>query len=431
MEDLRDDDNMHSHQANLPIKIDKLEFQNIHRTDHAFLSSIFAPVIQAKTMSELKEALSQTLTRVNRLSLFKESSISIQESDVSLDGLKLIFTGEEKRYRVKAGTEVQKHDIAFSFGGFWANVFGRGETLEANASYGSTSTTPLMLSFKKPLFGDPDKIIDLSFVNSTLGKSAWQPFSSKLHQFTISWLFPSKFGMHSLKSSVEQHSLFNFSETASPLMRSQEGRFLRSKLSHSLSIDLRDDRILPTNGHYLKHSIELCNSFPGRGNSGFIKQELYAQIVQPIFKDLSVAVSGHCGMISSLLQQSSSSILTLDRFHMGGPHSIRGFQANLLGPKDGDDCIGGRYISEAALQLSFPLSPATKNIVRGHVFVNSGLLSDELLPVTTMKHHCHSSVGCGVGVNIVGARLELNACYPLTDKRTSPSIQVGIGMDFL
>lgn len=417
-----------------PLKIDGLEFENIKRTDHEFLRTIFAPVLKANDMAELKRALSDTMGKLNRLSLFKESSISIQGSDVSLDGLKLIFRGEEKRYRIKAGTEAQKNDIAFSFGGFWANLFGRGETLEANASYGTTSSTPILLSFKKPLFGDPDRIVDISFTNTSMARNTWQPFATKLHQFALSCSMPSKYGMHLVKSTVEHRSLLDFAPNSSPLIRNQEGSFVRSLLSHTLTLDHRNDRVLPTSGHYIKVTSELCNNVTGNG--GFLKQELYCQLVRPIINgDFAVALSGHCGVINPLM---TDSILFSDRFHMGGPNSLRGFQTNSLGPRDQEDCLGGKYISEAGLQLSFPFSQATKTIVRGHMFVNSGVLSDILFPFRSIKDHMHSSIGCGIGANLGGVRLELNACYPLPNSSSSnhsnikgPSVQVGIGMDFL
>lgn len=413
------------------LKIDELEFDNIHRTDHSFLRSIFVPVLKANNMGELKQALSDTMGRLNRLSLFKETSISIKESDVSLDGLKLVFRGEEKRYRIKAGTEVQKNDVAFNFGGFWANVFGKGETLEANASYGVTSCTPLLLSFKKPLYGDPDRIVDLSFTNTSMGKTAWQPFTTKLYQFGLSCSMPSRFGMHVVKSLVEQRTLQDFSPTSSPLMKSQEGQVTRSIMSHTVSFDRRNDRVLPTSGHFIKYSTELCNKVSGKG--AFLKQELYCQLIKPvIFKDVSVAISGHCGIISPFL---NDCILTSDRFHMGGPSSLRGFQTNSLGPKDQDDFIGGKYISEAAVQLSFPFSEATKRFVRGHFFFNSGILSDQLLKLKELREHNYSSIGCGLAANLGGVRLELNACYPVKTSQSitqsGPSLQVGIGMDFL
>lgn len=413
------------------LKIVQIRFQDLKRTNTDFIHKIFSPLYSVNSVDDLKRKLSSIMHKVNRLSIFKESSIDITESDSSSEGLVLTFRGIEKNYSLKAGTEVQKDDVAFRFGGHWINILGKGESLEANASYGLACTTPLSLSFKKPLYGDPDRVLEFFLSSCSSGRQIWQPYKCKTDQAGSAISFPlGDNGTNVLKAVICQRTAYDFIPTSSPSYLNHAGTVVKASLINQSAFDRRDDRVLPTKGSLWKHQTEISTI---QGNCNFMKQEAYGQISFPIHRLLTLGISGRCGFIK-VVNGNHNLLSSLDKFHMGGPNSIRGFQVNSLGPKEASNTLGATYVAESCVNLSFPLSESLK-IVRGHLFLNSGVLTNQLSHLTRQK--LYSSFGCGIVANLGGARFEMNACYPVVnnslsyDDITRPSIQIGIGMDFL
>jgi outer membrane protein insertion porin family len=137
-------------------------------------------------------------------------------------------------------------------------------------------------------------------------------------------------------------------------------------------------------------------------------------------------------------------LLVIDKFQLGGPLSIRGFGLNSLGPKDRGDPIGGDCSAELGIGCLFPLSRGTKDIVRGHVFGNAGVLTNLNRSIgcwqnfrnllKTNSTPINASVGMGLQVCLGEAKLEFNIARPVSRERGAifgRGIQVGVGIEFL
>lgn len=132
-----------------------------------------------------------------------------------------------------------------------------------------------------------------------------------------------------------------------------------------------------------------------------------------------------------------------DRTFIGGPTSVRGFSLRGIGPYDRADALGGDVAFEAAVALSFPLVPAWKSFMKGHVFINAGnamLFSNAWLSkpgqaFNQLLGEAGASLGTGLVFKVLDmARLELNYAIPLKMKdsfRFHEGLQIGLGIDFL
>ena len=123
--------------------------------------------------------------------------------------------------------------------------------------------------------------------------------------------------------------------------------------------------------------------------------------------------------------------------------TVRGFHWNSIGPKDGitGDPLGGDISVESGIELTFPITSHTKDMVRGHIYLNNGLLisnTDRIFTVLMENNGnvgWNSSLGAGILVKIgEQAKVELNAGIPIIKEMHSQfnrGIQVGIGVEFL
>lgn len=457
--------------------VKSIEFEGLQRTNSKLLHQALTDCYYARDLSELSRALTLAFDKFNRLNIFKEVAVVIDQAgepgaepnasgswSPSLDRpqeIKLIFKVKEKRMNIKTGTEFRRRDVAWNFGGSFYNIFGNAEVLDLSTSIGASSSVPFSVNFVKPMGGDPDRLfivnacnVKENFLNGCNWKNDIRAASAAFQ------VFDRLKGRHELKYLAEWRRLYDLKSGSSHIIRDQAGASLKSSLIHTWSKSTRDDTMLPTSGRFMRLVTEIAGA-GGLGNQSFCKGELFFQNnwtpswTRP-FIPITLSQSFKFGHAVPIGQ--SSFIPISDRFFMGGPTSIRGFVLNSLGPRQFSDALGGTTIAELGFQISFPIFQRAANFARGHLFLNAGVLGEpnlietlsegltsvrkhkSLLPLITSPAlqatlNPNVSVGAGLMFKMAeSARLEFNFTMPLIkqpDVHVERGIQVGIGMEFL
>lgn len=110
--------------ANPRIKVKSIEFEGLKRTQKEFLMKTlgYCGMEESGSLLELSGALSGAFNRLERLNIFKNVSVTIDQADKQEDDnedaedvhkVKIIFKCKEKRFNVRTGTELQRKDIAW------------------------------------------------------------------------------------------------------------------------------------------------------------------------------------------------------------------------------------------------------------------------------------------------------------------------------
>lgn len=428
--------------TDIPIKVSKVHFTGTERTKTDVLQPAVQPCFQAETFGQLTQSLSQVSQNLARLEIFKDYRFVIDHSGEEGDGGLLVRVEvTERKYKVHAGTEIQKNEVGLGMGGTLYNVFGRAEKLEAQAALGSKSATPLSITLTKPVSGHPDRLLRLSCFSTLQHYIDGANYKNRLQGLSATYTFPSRVirgAQHEVKYNLDWRHVFDIADGASITVRRNAGHSIKSSLSHTLVRCSRDCLVFPSRGALLKVGTEVS----GLGGSvAFARGDLTAQSHLSLYKKLVLNTSVRLGHISPLLGQK---VALLDKYQMGGPLSVRGFALNSLGPKDRHDSIGGDLSAEAGVGLSFPFSPSTSHMVRGHIFANAGILMDydrgqgQGLKGNWQRllaHTSNTSVGAGIQVKLGEAgRLEMNVAYPIGMQRSAMfhrGLQVGLGVEFL
>ena len=138
-----------------------------------------------------------------------------------------------------------------------------------------------------------------------------------------------------------------------------------------------------------------------------------------------------------------------DRFFLGGSTDIRGFREFGMGPRDGNDAVGGDLYYAGGVSLFAPLPRlGAESPFRFQAFLNGGRLV-ALEDVSATKD-VRGAVGRAVGEVLGGtpsaaagvglvyahpvARFELNFAVPVVvreEERGRKGLQFGVGMSFL
>ncbi|HSS66657.1 MAG TPA: outer membrane protein assembly factor BamA, partial [Gammaproteobacteria bacterium] len=133
--------------------------------------------------------------------------------------------------------------------------------------------------------------------------------------------------------------------------------------------DTRDNRLLPNRGQLTRISADLA--VPGLDLS-FYKLRLLHQRVLPLFKDFALALEGDVGYGDGY--GSTRDLPLTKNYFAGGLRSVRGFEANTLGPRDSNgEPLGGsvKLVGNAELIIPLPFVTNTRSF-RLTAFLDGG-----------------------------------------------------------
>ena len=159
-------------------------------------------------------------------------------------------------------------------------------------------------------------------------------------------------------------------------VREQAGHSLKSAIRHIIKFDNRDSPIFSNRGTLFRMTQELAGI---GGDVGFMKHEMQYQVNFPVFSDVVFQASLHGGLLKRF--NGDKPININDRFFLGGPHSVRGFDLRGIGPHSDNQSLGAQTYWAGGLHLFTPLPfrpgrGGIGDILRTHFFVNAGNIDD-------------------------------------------------------
>ena len=106
---------------------------------------------------------------------------------------------------------------------------------------------------------------------------------------------------------------------------------LTSSINATLTWDRRNNRLLPTKGYMLQGSIDIADEYLGSENE-YIRFLGRARAYYSIFWDIVLKFNLEMGFIANW-NAPDKEVPIFERFFVGGPNSVRGFERSSLGPK--------------------------------------------------------------------------------------------------
>jgi outer membrane protein insertion porin family len=232
------------------------------------------------------------------------------------------------------------------------NLFGRGQSLELMAEYGSVRKN-FSLSFGEPAIFDSRYSFGFKAFNfdreydeydrhslggrMTLGRSIGEFFR----------------GFVSLKH--ETVDVTDIAEDASPIIREQEGEATTNSVQLSLVRDSRDNFFNPSRGNRTVLTGEYAGGFLG-GDNYFTKYTAETTQYTPLWWKLVFMVRGRVGVIDGFDGREPP---IYEKFYVGGINSVRGFEPRSIGPKDiNGDPIGAYTELLFNSEVIVPIDPS-------------------------------------------------------------------------
>jgi len=239
-----------------------------------------------------------------------------------------------------------------------------------------------------------------------------------------------------LSYTYEVVDIGNVSPSAPFQILAAAGKTSTSKIGLSLTEDTRDKIINTTRGHYANLGLEVAGG-PLSGDNNYYKLEFRGSKFFPLaeFQDQVLAVIGRAGVAESfgdsakLLTRNINTFDSLgnaitvpisyvpdvpfyDRFFLGGPQTLRGYEFRTVGPKDSTgEPIGGKTYGFVSLEYSFDIVKP----VRAAIFYDGGFVNKDAYDFSPVDYN--DNFGFGLRLFVAGAPLSLDFGIPLTGDR--------------
>ncbi len=194
---------------------------------------------------------------------------------------------------------------------------------------------------------------------------------------------------------------------ASSAIRSEEGSSTTSKIGLSLLRDTRDNLLFPTKGSRYEISSELAGGGLG-GDNDYWKVELRGSNFFKTFDllDQTASVIYRVGGITPY--DDSVDVPFFDRFFLGGPNTLRGYDHRKVGPKDElNEPIGGDSFGMLSFEYTFKLAEP----LRVAAFYDGGFVNSEDFDYSFDDYN--DNWGFGARIMVMGAPLRLDLGFPL------------------
>ncbi|HSH09369.1 MAG TPA: BamA/TamA family outer membrane protein, partial [Oceanipulchritudo sp.] len=187
-----------------------------------------------------------------------------------------------------------------------------------------------------------------------------------------------------------------------------------SKVSLMLWRDTRNDLVFTTRGS----RISVASTFAGiGGDTEYMKLEARSAFFLPTF-EFGDQVLSILGRIGSIWEYSDLPTPFFDRFYLGGPDSLRGFEYREVGPVSsqlaGDNYTGEPIGGNSFAFASFEYSIKIADPLRVAIFYDWGFVNRDDFDFNPASYN--DNWGVGIRLLVLGNPLRLDLGLPMTSK---------------
>lgn len=271
------------------------------------------------------------------------------------------------------------------------NFFGRGQSLSLNASISSIRSL-FILQFFEPWLFDTRWQLTMSLFDT---QELYDNFDRRSRGFRTRVGYPlnrNRDLVASLGYNLEDVNVRPGGRRGRSSIRfaALEEDGLTSSVEAGLTWDRRDNRLFPTSGHFQESTFELADSIFASDNEFFRTRLRSRWFWSPLWDNWVFKFNAEYGHIGSTSREKPVPIF--ERFYVGGPNSVRGFERLSLSPTRPVGLsfspeavtfpypVGGNQQLIFNLELEFPILEAIG--IRGVVFADAGNAFDNNESIT-------------------------------------------------
>ena len=255
-----------------------------------------------------------------------------------------IVVEEKPTGEISAGAGIGTDGGSFAFSVKENNWLGKGATLSANAEVSQDSLSG-SLSYTDPDYNFTGQELSY-FIKNVKNDKSDSGYENNILGAGIGLSYEKFKDIYFSPGLSLEYDDLKTDDTASQLLKKQSGSSTDLLFDYSLSTDKRDRRFMPTDGYLTSFFQE----FPLYADQPHIKNSFSTSLYQEFSEDLIGALKFGATAINGL---SDDDVRISQRLGLSSKR-LRGFEPGKIGPKDGDDYIGGNYSTSLNLEANFP-----------------------------------------------------------------------------
>ena len=365
----------------------------------------------------------KSINNIKALNIFKSVNSEIIYND---DRRKRIdITIEEKATgEIMAGAGVGTDGTSFSFAVKENNYLGRGIGLTSELTV-SEETIKGQLRVKNPNFKNSDKSVNFNVQSLETDRLTDSGYKTNKTGFGFGTSFEYQddviigIGQDSFYEKIDTNS------SASTRQKAQAGNYWDTFLNVDLDYDKRNQKYKTSDGFRSFYAVNL----PVISENNSLTNTYIFSFFEELYQDNVTKLSFYAKSSTSL---TNDDIKLSERIFLPG-HRLRGFVSGGVGPKDGNDFIGGNYASSVNIQTSIPqLLPNIQNMDVS-MFLDAGNVwgvdYDSSLSDT---NKIRSSIGIGVDWFTLVGPLSVSFSHPISkvDTDRTETFKFNLGTTF-
>jgi len=205
-----------------------------------------------------------------------------------------------------------------------------------------------------------------------------------------------KYAFDEVGLTLERVKIGSIDDDAPDDVKDVRGPHQVHELRYTIGHDTRDNYYIPTTGHRLAATVEGSTELIG-SDFDFTRWRLEGNWYTTAKRDKLDRPYVVCwrGRLGYMWPESSRDDPIFERYFLGGAYDVRGFEYRGIGPRFGNEPLGGKFTASGGVEYDFPLAG---EYFRGAVFYDAGTLLTEAgdLSFGEIRH----AVGFGIRFTI-------------------------------
>ena len=367
--------------------------------------------------------VSKSINRLKARNIFGEVNHKVKPGSSSDKSIIEIEVTEKATGEIAAGAGVGTEGTSFNFYVSENNWLGRGVKLNASI-YVSEESLRGGLSVTNPNYNFTGNALSTSFNSTKTDRLTTSGYESTDNRFSIGTEFEQYKDIFISPSVSASYEDVSTDSTASSALQKMDGTYGSLDVSYGITLDKRNQPFKPTDGHIAKFK----QSLPIVSDSASI----YNSLQYSKYTAFSDDVIGSFRVMGTAIHSLDDHVRISERIYLPSTR-LRGFERNKIGPKDGDDHVGGNYAASVNFEASLPnlLPEGTKTDIG--VFIDAanlwGVDYDESV---AQSSSIRSSIGIAANVWTAIGPLSMTLAQPITkaDTDTTETFNFRLGTSF-
>ena len=367
---------------------------------------------------------SKSINNIKALNFFREVTTKISEDKDDKSKTIDISIVEKPTGEIFAGAGTGTNGATVSFGIKENNYLGKGLSVDTNANISQESIRGRFAVYN-PNYNNSDKSVNFSIQASEDDKLNTYGYKSTRTGFTVGTrfeYFDDLFFGISTENFVEDITV---TSKASAKQKKMAGNYLDSFISLDFNLDKRDQKFATSKGYYSFYNIDL----PILSDTGTLNNTYKYKYFTELFEDNTSSFSL---LLGSSFSANNKDIKLSERLFIPGSR-LRGFERGRIGPKDGEDFIGGNYMSAINLSSSIPqIFENAQNLDLSLFFDAANVWGIDYDKSISENSEIRSSIGIGLNWTTVIGPLSFSLAQPITkaDTDIAETFRFNLGTTF-